>query len=370
MIYLDNAATTFPKPESVINAMVELMQNYGGNPGRGGHFLSRKSGEKIYECRELLARFINAKSPDEIIFTKNATEAINLAIKGCVKKGDEIIISSMEHNSTLRSAVSMEKDGVSVKIARCNSDGLLEPENIIPLITKKTKLICIIHASNVVGTVNPVESICQEARSHGVLTLIDAAQSAGILDINAGCADMIAFAGHKGLYGPFGTGALYLRQGIKLDTLTEGGTGSFSESALMPDISPDRYEAGTLNACGISGLCEGIKFVQKEGCGEKELELGRFLKEQVSAVKGVRIIGDSGTGVIGLRCIHKDCVDVATQLDREYNIASRAGLHCAPMAHRTLGTVSQGLLRLSVGFFNTKDEITQTVSILDKITQN
>lgn len=368
MIYLDNAATTFPKPESVIRASVELMQNYGGNPGRGGHILSRKSAEKIYECRDLLSKLINAKSPDEIIFTKNTTEAINLAIKGTVRKGDEIIISSMEHNSTLRSAISMEKNGVTVKIARCSSEGLLKPEDVIPLITGKTRLVCIIHASNVSGTVNPVESICREVRSRGVLTLIDAAQTGGILDINAGWSDMIAFAGHKGLYGPFGTGALYVRQGLKLDTLIEGGTGSFSESALMPDISPDRYEAGTLNACGIAGLCEGIKFVMQEGCGEKELELGNFMKEQLSAVKGVRIIGNPGTGVVGLRCLNKDCVDIATQLDSEYNIETRAGLHCAPMAHRTLGTVSQGLLRLSVGFFNTKDEITQTASVLEKIT--
>lgn len=368
MIYLDNAATTFPKPESVINASVELMKNFGGNPGRGGHLLSRKCGEKVYECRELLSKLIGAKNPEEIIFTKNATEAINLAIKGTVKKGDEIIISSMEHNSTLRSAISTEKNGVKVKIAKCDSSGILKPEDIIPLITEKTKLVCIIHASNVIGTVNPIESICREIRSRGVLTLIDAAQTAGIVDVNAGYSDMIAFAGHKGLYGLFGTGALYIRQGLKLDTLIEGGTGSFSESALMPDISPDRYEAGTLNACGIAGLCEGIRFVMQEGCGEKELELGNFLKEQISAVKGVRLIGNSGTGVIGLRCIHKDCVDIATQLDSEYNIASRAGLHCAPMAHRTLGTVSQGLLRLSVGFFNTKEEITQTASILNKIT--
>ena len=367
MIYLDNAATTFPKPESVINAMVELMQNYGGNPGRGGHFLSRKSSEKIYECRENFSKLINSKSPDEIIFTKNTTEAINMAIKGTVKKGDEIILTSMEHNSTLRSAVSMESHGITVKIARCGSNGVLSAEDIIPLITEKTKLVCIIHASNVVGTVNPVKDICLDIRKRGVMTLIDAAQTGGILDINAEWSDMIAFAGHKGLYGPFGTGALYIRQGIKLNTLVEGGTGSMSESALMPEISPDRYEAGTLNACGIAGLNEGIKFVISEGCGEKELELGNFLKEQLSAVKGIRLIGNPTIGVVGVRCLHKDCVEIATRLDNEYNIATRAGLHCAPMAHRTLGTISEGLLRFSVGYFNTKDEITHTAAVLNSI---
>ncbi len=367
MIYLDNAATTFPKPQCVIDAVTDLMQNYGGNPGRGFHMLSRKSSEKIYECREVFADFIGADSPDEIIFTKNATEAINLAIKGTVRPGDEIILSSMEHNSALRSAVNLEKQGATVKIARCDFSGFLDPQTILPLITEKTRLLCVIHASNVVGTVNPVEQICAIAKKHGVLTLIDAAQTAGVIDVNSKFADMIAFAGHKGLYGPFGTGALYIRQGLKLNTLTEGGTGSFSESALMPDISPDRYEAGTLNACGIAGLCEGIKFVKREGAGEKELELSKFLHEQISAVKGVRLIGNPRVGVTGLRCLNHDCVEIASKLDNEYKIAVRAGLHCAPMAHRTLGTITDGLLRISVGYFNTKDDITNTVQALEKL---
>lgn len=367
MIYLDNAATSYPKPDSVISSVAEFMQLYGGNPGRGGHYFSRKSNEKIYECREAFAEHIRAGNPEEIIFTKNATEAINLAIKGCTRPGDEIIISSMEHNSILRSAVSMEQNGITVKIARADSTGLVKPENILPLITDKTRLVCIIHASNVCGTVNPVEKICRAVRSRGILTLVDAAQSGGILDINAAWSDMIAFSGHKGFYGPFGTGILYLNQRVKLNPLIHGGTGSLSESALMPDISPDRFEAGTLNACGIVGLCEGLSFIKKEGVSEHKLELGNFMAEQLSAVKGVKIIGTPSTGVIAIRCTGHDCVTIAERLDSEYNIAVRAGLHCAPMAHRTLGTVTEGLLRLSVGFFNTKEDINTTVSAIEKI---
>lgn len=367
MIYLDNAATTFPKPDCVINAVTEFMQNSGGNPGRGGHTLSRQSGEKIFECREELASLIGCVDPEQIIFTKNATEAINLAIKGCVKKGDEIIISSMEHNSVLRSSISLEKNGVSVKVARATNTGYVSADSIEELITQRTRLICIIHASNVVGTVNPIKEICARAKSRGVLTLVDAAQTAGVIDIDSSYADMIAFAGHKGLYGPFGTGALYIRKGLKPDTLIEGGTGSMSESALMPDIFPDRFEAGTLNACGIAGLCEGIKFIKREGVIEKEKEMAAFLQEQCGAIRGARLLGDPGVSVCGLLLNEHDCVDIAERLDSEYGIAARAGLHCSPMAHRTIGTISKGLLRLSAGFFNTQDDITSAASAIEKL---
>lgn len=190
MIYLDNAATTFPKPPEVISAMTELMRDYGGNPGRGGHRLSRLCGEKVFECRESMAKLLGVSNPERIIFTKNATEALNLAIKGSVNRGDEIIISSMEHNSVLRSAVSLEKNGVTVKIARADNTGLVSAEAVMRAITPRTKLICITHASNVVGTVNPIEDICRMARARNILTLIDCAQTGGILPINGDALDM------------------------------------------------------------------------------------------------------------------------------------------------------------------------------------
>lgn len=370
MIYLDNAATTFPKPDCVIDAICDFLKNCGGNPSRGGHALSQLSGEKVFLCREELASLIGAPSPEQIIFTKNTTEALNLAIKGVLSYGDEVIISSMEHNSVLRSCVDLEKEGVVIKIVRSDSSGIINPEDVSALITKKTKLICITHVSNVVGSINPVREICSLARKSGVLMLLDAAQSGGILDVDTSCGDMIAFAGHKGLYGPMGTGALYICKGIKLDTLIEGGTGSFSESALMPDSSPERFEAGTLNACGIAGLYEGIRFIKREGVREKEKELADFLISQISAVKGAKIVGSPSVGVLGVLVSGHDCVDVATRLDREYNIATRAGLHCAPMAHRTLGTISSGLLRFSTGYFNSKEDISGAAEALQKILKN
>ena len=370
MIYLDNAATTFPKPPEVISAMTELMRDYGGNPGRGGHRLSRLCGEKVFECRESMAKLLGVSNPERIIFTKNATEALNLAIKGSVKRGDEIIISSMEHNSVLRSAVSLEKNGVTVKIARADNTGLVSAEAVMRAITPRTKLICITHASNVVGTVNPIEDICRMARARNILTLIDCAQTGGILPINGGVLDMAAFAGHKGLYGPFGTGVLYIREGITLNTLTEGGTGSMSESALMPDILPDRYEAGTVNACGIAGLNEGIRFVMREGVCEKEAYLTDMLAEKLSEIKGLRVLGTHGVGVIGAVLSDMDCVEVSSLLDSRYDIATRAGLHCSPMAHRTLGTVTKGMLRLSVGYFNTKEDIDAAAAAIEEVLSN
>lgn len=367
MIYLDNAATTFPKPPLVLSAMTELLSQYGGNPGRGGHRLSRLCGEKIYECRENMARLINADDPERIIFTKNATEAINIAIKGSVKPGDEIIISSMEHNSVLRSAIDMEKKGIRVKVVRADYHGYVSPEAVFSAVTPATKLICVIHASNVVGTVNPISEICLKARERGILTLIDCAQTGGILPIDVSCMDMAAFAGHKGLYGPFGTGILYLRSGLLPDTLTEGGTGSMSESALMPELLPDRYEAGTLNACGIAGLNEGIKFVISEGVFEKERALTSHLTEQLSSIRGLHVLGKPHAGAVGMVFTSHDCVEIASRLDAEFDIASRAGLHCSPMAHRTLGTVTKGMLRLSAGYFNTKEDIDTAASAINKL---
>ena len=370
MIYLDNAATTFPKPDTVVNAINDFLKNDGGNPGRSGHLLSRKSSEKIYECREMMCKYLGMANPERIIFTKNTTEAINLAIKGIIKSGDEIILSSMEHNSVLRSCIKAEQKGATVKIAKAHPDGHIESSDIISLITDKTKLICIIHASNVIGTLNPVREITKEARKRGVFTLVDAAQTAGIVEVDTQCGDLIAFAGHKALYGPFGTGMLYVSEGITLDTLIEGGTGSLSESAFMPTVLPDRFEAGTLNACGIAGLLEGIKFVMREGVSEKEKELSLFMKEQFSSIKGVKLIGNSAIALSGLSIKEHDCVEISARLDNEFEIATRAGLHCAPMAHRTLGTISSGLLRISAGYFNTKDDISRTAYAIESIITN
>ncbi len=367
MIYLDNAATTFPKPPEVINEVTNLIENFGGNPGRGGHRISRMCAEKVYSCRENLSKLINNDNPERIVFTKNTTEALNLAIKGCLKEGDEVIISSMEHNSVLRSVISLEKLGVSAKIARADSKGYVSAECIKSLITPKTKLVCVVHSSNVVGTVNPIDEICKMAREKGVYTLVDCAQSGGIIPIECKYLDMAAFAGHKGLFGPFGTGALYIREGIELDPLLYGGTGSMSESATMPSHLPDRFEAGTLNAAGIAGLNEGIKFVMREGVYEKETLLTKRLVENLSVIKGVKVLGIPHAGAVGVLLSKHDPVDISSRLDSEYDIAVRSGLHCSPLAHRTLGTITSGLLRFSPSFFNTIEEIDYASGALNKV---
>lgn len=370
MIYLDNAATTFPKPDKVVSAMKEFMEKYGGNPGRGGHELSRMAGETVFNCREELAELFNIRNSERIIFTKNATEALNTAINGIIGEGDEILISSMEHNSVLRPAVAKEAEGAKLKIIPADKNGRITPEAVERAMTDKTRLVCVLHASNVTGTLNDIAAINETVHSRGALTLFDAAQTAGLVPIDASDFDFLAFPGHKSLYGPFGTGGLYVREGLFLRPLTYGGTGSVSESAFMPERMPDRLEAGTVNAVGIAGLLEGIRFVRKENPLEQEKALAKKLAEKIGCIKSAEIIGDNGVNVIGVRLKSMDCVEAAAKLDSEYHIASRGGLHCAPIAHRSMGTIGTGLLRLSIGAFNTEEEIDFTAAALENILLN
>ncbi len=367
MIYLDNAATSFPKPETVVSAVAEFMRNCGGNPGRGGHKPSRRAGELVFECREELAALFNINNSERIIFTKNATEALNTAINGIVGEDGELAISAMEHNSVLRPAVQKESEGARLRIIPADRDGRITPEAVEAVITKKTRLVCVVHASNVTGTLNDIAAINDVAHSYGALTLFDAAQTAGLVPINASDFDLLAFPGHKSLYGPLGTGGLYIREGLFLRPLTYGGTGSASESAFMPDRMPDRFEAGTVNAAGIAGLLEGIRFVRRENPLEREQYLSKRLAERLSVIKSVEIVGDNGVNVVGAKIKSMDCVEAAARLDSEYSVAARGGLHCAPMAHRSMGTIGGGLLRFSVGAFNTEEDTDAAASALEKV---
>ncbi len=370
MIYLDNAATSFPKPPEVLRAMQELMESGGGNPGRGGHELSRRAAETVFACREELSELFKLDNPERLVFTKNATEALNLAINGLVSDGDEILISAMEHNSVLRPAIQQEALGARLKIIPADSNGRITPEAVESTITDKTKLVCVIHASNVTGTLNDISAINEVIHSHGALSLFDAAQTAGLLPIDASDFDMLAFPGHKSLYGPIGTGGLYVREGLVLRPLMFGGSGSASESAFMPERLPDRYEAGTVNAVGIAGLLEGVRFVRRENPLDRERFLVKLLAEKLSAVRSIEIIGDNGVNVLGLKLKSMDCVDAAARLDSEYHIAVRSGLHCAPMAHRSMGTIGSGLLRISVGAFNTEEDIDRAAEAIEEIVIN
>lgn len=350
--------------------MKSFIEESGGNPGRGGHELSRRSGEMVFGCREELAELFNIENSERIIFTKNATEALNTAILGIVGEGDEILVSAMEHNSVLRPAVALEAAGATLRIIPADKDGRITPEALEQVITKKTRLVCVLHASNVTGTLNNISAINEAAHSHGALTLFDAAQTAGLVPIDASDFDLLAFPGHKGLYGPMGTGGLYVREGLFLKPLTYGGTGSASESSFMPERMPDHLEAGTVNAVGIAGLLEGVRFVKREGLFEREHELANKLAEKLSSINSVEIIGDNGVNVVGARLKSLDCVEAAGILDSEYGIASRGGLHCSPIAHRSMGTIDGGLLRFSTGAFTTEEDCDAAARAVEEIIRN
>ena len=379
MIYLDNAATTFPKPEAVYNAMMDCMKNYCANPGRAGHKLAMKAAREIYDTRENIAKLFNIDNPMNIVFTNNATDSLNLAIKGVVNKGDHIITTSMEHNSVIRPIKALEKVGVENTIVQCDEQGFLNIDDLEKAIKPNTKLIVTTHASNVCGTLIDIKSISEIANKHNILYLIDASQTVGVYDIDLKDikADMLAAPGHKGLLGPQGTGILYIREGLNIGILKEGGTGSRSEDLFQPDLLPDKYESGTHNTPGIVGLNEGVKFIFKEGIDkikEHEEELCKYMLERLEEVPNIRIYGpkdaNKRASVISINIGNMDSGEITFLLDSEYDIATRSGIHCAPLAHKTLGTLEQGAVRFSIGYFNTKDEIDKAVAALKEIAKN
>ena len=379
MIYLDNAATTFPKPEAVYNAMMDCMKNYCANPGRAGHKLAMKAAREIYDTRENIAKLFNIDNPMNIVFTNNATDSLNLAIKGVVNKGDHIITTSMEHNSVIRPIKALEKVGVENTIVQCDEQGFLNIDDLEKAIKPNTKLIVTTHASNVCGTLIDIKSISEIANKHNILYLIDASQTVGVYDIDLKDikADMLAAPGHKGLLGPQGTGILYIREGLNIDILKEGGTGSRSEDLFQPDLFPDKYESGTHNTPGIVGLNEGVKFIFKEGIDkikEHEEELCKYMLERLEEVPNIIIYGpkdaNKRASVISINIGNMDSGEITFLLDSEYNIATRSGIHCAPLAHKTLGTLEQGAVRFSIGYFNTKEEIDKAVAALKEIAKN
>jgi cysteine desulfurase family protein len=374
MIYLDNAATSWPKPDAVCNAMAACIKNYGANPGRSGHRMAIQAGEKVYECRENLARLFGIGDPLRIAFTANATEAINLAVKGLLAAGDHVIITSMEHNAVVRPLKKLERQGVELSVVKADSSGRVGLAGIENNVRSNTRLLLVTHASNITGTVNDVQSIGRLAQEHKIIFMVDAAQTAGKCPIDVGLMniDLLAFPGHKGLLGPQGTGGLYIGEGLELDTLKEGGTGSVSESLEQPDFLPDRYESGTLNTPGIAGLNEGVKYILKIGVDnirghEKQLE--RQMRQGLESIPAVRVYGSNAPelGVLSITIDGKDCNEVCNELDEKYGIASRGGLHCAGLAHQTIGTRSTGTIRFSIGPFNTPGDIDQALAAVKTI---
>ena len=380
MIYLDNAATSWPKPEIVYRTMDEFLRRKGGNPGRGSHSMAIAAKDTVEETRMLLARLINSPEVYRIVFTLNCTDALNLGLKGFLKPGDHVITDKMSHNSVVRPLNTLEKRGLRVtRLTPSDELGFVSPEDIEKAIIPDTRLVIITHASNVTGTIQPIAQYGIIAHKHNLVFMVDAAQTAGKypIDVQQANIDLLAFPGHKGLLGPTGTGALYIGERVNLDTLREGGTGSFSENEDQPEILPDRYESGTQNGVGIAGLGAGVKFIQEEGM-EKirryEDHLTDVLIEDLRQIPGVTLYvakeGAEQAPVVSLNVNGLEPGEVGTILDQAFDIKVRTGLHCAPIAHRTIKTFPKGTVRLSPGYFNTIQDIELTVSALERIARS
>lgn len=376
MIYLDNAATSWPKPLGVARAVSNVLTHAVGNPGRTSHRLSMNAALLVQECRENLAQLFGVTNPLRICFTANTTEALNLAIKGAVSPGDHVICSSMEHNSVWRPLTALQKRGVEFSIAQADPFGVVDPASVERLIRPNTRLIVMIHASNVSGTIQLVEAVGRLARDHGILMLLDAAQTAGAIpiDVQAMHIDMLAFPGHKGLLGPQGTGGLYIREGVDLQPLKEGGTGSESNSPQQPACYPDRMESGTLNLPGIAGLNLSLRYLLRRGVEAIALHETRQtqrLLQGLTNIDGVSrygpALGVERAPVVSFNIHGMDPVYVAAELERRADIACRPGWHCAGLAHRTLGTSESGTVRLSPGPFTRAAEIEKALTAVAEV---
>jgi len=379
MIYLDNAATSYPKPKKVGLAMLDFLEKIGASPGRSAHRLSQEAGRLVYQTRENLAKLFNIDDPLRIVFTMNVTEALNLALQGLLVSGEQVITSSMEHNSVMRPLRELERNGIEVEVIPCSPQGKLDPEDIKKRIRKNTKLIVLNHSSNVIGSISPISEVGDLAREYGVLFLVDAAQTAGCypLDMKRDKIDLLAFTGHKALLGPPGTGGLILGERVevkKLIPLKRGGTGSWSEFEEQPDFLPDKYESGTLNAVGLVGLNEGVKFILQEGL-EKirkyELQLTQRLIDGLKEIPGIIIYGEdqikNRIAVVSFNIRNRLPSEIGLKLDEEYGIMCRVGLHCTPVTHKTIGTFPGGTIRFSLSYFNKIEEIEQTIEGVKKI---
>lgn len=373
MIYLDTAATSHRKPPQVYRKLSELTRKHSANAGRGANALSLAAASYIYETAEQAAQLFHIPDPENIAFTGNTTLALNMAIKGCAGAKNHVILTSMEHNSVARPVYAC---GAQYTVVRANQEGSIDPAAIARAIRSDTKLIVVNHASNVCGSLQDVAAIGAIAARSGVLFLVDAAQSAGVvpIDVDAMQIDMLAFAGHKSLMGPLGTGGLYVRKGLLLDTIIEGGSGSSSESPYQPDFMPDRLVSGTANMPAIGALGEGIKFIRRVGVESilaHERELACRFVDGVREMGKITLYGgapERGVGVVSLNVQGKSCIETAQILDSEYKIAVRAGLHCAPLAHETLGTLEcGGTVRFSFGHYTTRAEVDQALFALNKI---
>ncbi len=374
--YLDNAATSFPKPDSVYETVVRVMKEVGANPGRGGHQRAIAAGRLVYETRSALAELFGIDDAARIAFTSNATEAINLALFGVLTAGDRVVTSTMEHNAVVRPLHVLQEQGVEVVKVPADCFGVVDPEKIREACTPHTRMVVLSHCSNVTGSLQPIEEIGTWCRRSGILFLVDAAQSAGLfpLHVEPFGIDLLAVPGHKGLYGPQGTGFLYVRPGLELKPLVYGGTGSNSHSESQPTEMPEHLESGTLNTAGIAGLKAGVDFVREIGLDairahERQLldRLIEGLRQVPDAVVYGPLDGRLHGGALSFNLDGRDPSEIGFRLDHEFGISCRVGLHCAPDAHRSIGTFPRGTVRVSPGYFNTLADIDLLLNAIDTI---
>jgi cysteine desulfurase/selenocysteine lyase len=379
MIYFDNAATSWPKPPQVAESMTYFLNQVGANPGRSGHRLSVEAGRIVYGAREAVATLFNAPDPLRVVFGHNVTEALNLALRGLLRPGDHVVTSSMEHNSTMRPLRALQREGVQVTVVPCSPEGTLDPADVETALQPNTVMIALNHASNVVGTLLPVADVGRIARQNELLLLLDAAQTGGALpiDMQAEGIDLLGFTGHKSLYGPMGTGGLIIGDRVDVGRFTplkQGGTGSRSEYEEQPDFLPDMCESGTPNAVGLAGLAAGASWVRERGVEKvrtHERELTRRLLDGLRAIRGVIVYGtgdaERQTATISFNLIGKEPSEVGLRLDEEHQIMCRVGLHCAPAAHKTIGSFPTGTVRFGLGAFSTAAEVDTALAAVEKL---
>uniref|UniRef100_UPI00403F58F5 aminotransferase class V-fold PLP-dependent enzyme n=1 Tax=Paenibacillus sp. KS-LC4 TaxID=2979727 RepID=UPI00403F58F5 len=377
IIYLDHAATSWPKPNSVIDAVNHAMLHDAANPGRGSHRMAVRASRVLFDTRKQLAKLFRVRNPNDIAFTGNTTGALNMAIKGYLKAGDHVVATGIEHNSVRRPLEFLKQAlGIKVTYVEADEQGNITVAQVKDALVPQTTLVIVSHSSNLLGTIVPLAEIGELTRQRGVKLLVDAAQSAGILeiDVEAMGIDMLAFPGHKGLLGPQGTGGLYIHPELDLVPMLHGGTGSQSEAAEQPSVRPDRYEAGTQNTPGLAGLKAGVEYVLNETVHKihtKEWTLTQQMMEGLSTIEGIRLLGpklgQQRTGMVSFVAEGVDPSEMSFILDQHYQIAVRAGFHCTPLAHASAGTMATGAVRASVGYFTTEAEVSALVDAVREI---
>lgn len=377
IIYLDHAATSWPKPPAVLEAVQHALLHESANPGRGSHRMAVQASRTLLKARQQLARLLDVRNPVDIAFTANTTVALNMAIFGSVRPGDHVIATMTEHNSVWRPLEALKRStGIQVTYIPVDAYGQLDLHEVEQAFTAQTRLLICNHSSNLLGSILPAAELAQLAHRHGARILLDIAQSAGHIPVKLQEweIDMAAFPGHKGLLGPQGTGGLYIAPELDLSPWLYGGTGSQSEEADQPSVRPDRYEPGTPNTPGIAGLAAGIQYVLDQGIeliAAHEQQLVARLWDGLSSIKGLRVLGPAAdeprTGIVSFVMEQQDPAQIAFQLDRQYGIAVRAGMHCTPLAHRMAGTVATGAVRASVGYGTTEQHVDQLLEAVQFI---